>query len=262
MLITTCRRPGALGGAVRLAALLWLGASPAAQASGRELVVVGAHFARVFEQDAGGEFSGLGVELVRQVARQMDDTVRFELYPWPRAQAMLVQGRADILVGPYKSEERQALMQFSQRPFYQDQMVFYRRRGEALEWRGDYRALRDKRIVILNGWVYGAPFAAARPSLQVSVANSVSNGLKMLAFRHVDLFASNRRNTEPVIASLGLQDQLELLAPAIEVQNGYFAFPRDPAHDALRGSFDAALNTIAERGELRKLGQRLGVGTP
>ena len=234
-----------------------------APAGAREWLVVGAHFERVYERGANGEFSGIGVELVRMVARQLNDTVRFEIYPWPRAQAMVGQGQADILVGPYKTPERLLSMAFSQRPFYRDQMVFYRHSENEVEWNGDYRALKERRIVILNGWAYGERFgAAARGGLRVSVANSVESGLRMLSLRRVDLFATNRRNAEPVVAALRLTGAVRPMLPAIEVQDGYFAFPRDAGHDALRAAFDAAFNTLVDAGALKKLGQRLDVNTP
>jgi polar amino acid transport system substrate-binding protein len=233
-----------------------------APAVAREWLVVGAHFERVYERGADGQFSGIGAELVRMVAHQLNDTVRFEIYPWPRAQAMVSQGQADILVGPYKTPERLAAMAFSRRPFYRDQMVFYQLRDNALEWHGDYRALKERRIVILNGWAYGERFGAARDGLRVSVANSVESGLKMLSLQRVDLFATNLRNAEPVVAALGLAGRVKPMLPAIETLDGYFAFPRDAGHAALRARFDAAFNAMVDAGTLKKLGQRLDVNTP
>eukprot|EP01034_Spumella_vulgaris_P027367 gene27367-34075_t len=174
-----------LNPAVALAAL---GLAPALLADGagaRELVVVGAHFERVFERRADGEFTGMGPDIVRMVARRNKDTVRFELYPWARAQAMVAQGLADILVGPYKSAERLERMAFSHSAFYRDDMVFYTLAGAGHGWQGDYATLEGKSIVVMNGWAYGAGFDAARPRLRISVANNVENGLLMLTYRHV-----------------------------------------------------------------------------
>lgn len=240
-----------------LLAALW-----PALAGARELLVVGAHFERVFERSSDGEFTGLGPDIVRQVARQTQDTVRFEMYPWARAQAMVAQGAADILIGPYKTAERLDRMAFSQRAFYRDEMVFYARTGAAHEWQGDYGALAGREIVVMNGWAYGGAFDAARPGLRVSVANNVENGIKMLMYRHVELFASNRRNTEPVVAALQLDGQVAPLPQVIAIQQGYFAFPRRPLHDKLRRRFDAAFEALAGSGELRRLGLRHDVDLP
>ncbi|CAN7318059.1 transporter substrate-binding domain-containing protein [Pseudoduganella sp. LjRoot289] len=246
----------------RLIPLLLLLAMAAGHASARDLLAVGAHFERVFERRADGEFVGLGPDIVRQVARRTKDTVRFELYPWARAQAMVAQGLADILVGPYKSPERLERMSFSRSAFYRDDMVFYQLAGAGNTWQGDYAALEGKPIVAMNGWAYGVGFDAARPRLRVSVANNVENGLLMLTHKHVALFASNRRNTEPVLAALKLGGQVEALAQVIQVQDGYFAFPKRPSHDALRAGFDAAFDAMIESGELKRLGLRHDVDVP
>lgn len=238
-------------------ALLAPGPAPA-----REWLVAGAHFERVYERTAEGEFTGLGPAIVRRVAQQMNDTVRFELYPWPRAQALVAQGKADLLVGPYKSPARLGQMAFSQLPFYRDQMVFYARPGAHIAWTGDYGKLAERRIVILNGWVYGAAFAQASAGLHTSVANTVESGLLMVVHQHVDLFATNVRNTEPVLARLHLGGAVVALPQAFDQQDGYFGFPHDAEHDELRARFDAAFRTLVERGELKRLGQRYGVEVP
>lgn len=242
--------------------MLLLLAMAAGQAGARELLVVGAHFDRVFERRPDGEFVGMGPDIVRQVARRNKDSVRFELYPWPRAQAMVAQGLADILVGPYKSAERLERMAFSRAAFYRDDMVFYQLAGTGSAWQGDYAVLEGKPIVVMNGWAYGPGFDAARPRLRISVANNVENGVLMLTYKHVALFASNRRNTEPVLAALKLGGQVEALPQLIGVQDGYFAFPKRPSHDALRASFDAAFEAMIESGELKRLGQRYDVDIP
>jgi polar amino acid transport system substrate-binding protein len=231
-------------------------------ACARELLAIGAHFERVFERGQEGEVVGLGPEVVRVLAQRMGHTVRFELYPWARAQALIAQGKADILIGPYKNPERQQTMAFSRLAFYQDQMVFYARADANAHWNGDLGTLGDQRIVVLNGWAYGAAFDQVRPQLRLSIANSVDSGLKMLVYGHVNLFASNRRNTEPVLGRLGLAGQIVMLPKVIDVQDGYFAFPRDPQFDTLRRDFDNAFQRMVDSGELKKLGLRHEVNVP
>ena len=243
-------------------ALLWPVLLVPSQAPARELLAVGAQFERVFEYQSSGEYGGLGAELLRLMAARTGHTVRFRMVPWARAQAMLVQGQADILIGPYRTPERIASMGFSDKPFYQDQMVFYTRQDASFGWDGDYAVLKSRRVVLLNGWAYGAEWERMRPGFQVSVANNVENGLKMLVHNHVDVFVSNLRNTDPVIARLGYGRQVKPLPKVIEVQNGYFAFPRSPTFDKLRLQFDQELNKLIETGELKRLGKRYDVGVP
>ncbi|NHZ78222.1 transporter substrate-binding domain-containing protein [Massilia sp. CCM 8695] len=251
--VDAARRALLLGAAAALA--LPAGAAP------RELLVVGAHFARVYER-ANGEFSGMAVEIIRAIGGELGQPVYFELYPWARAQSMVAQGQADILVGPYKSPERLELFTFSERPFYQDQMVFFSRSSAPFAWDGTFSSLRGKRIVIINGWAYGDEFNAGIKDLAVSVTNSVESALTMLAHGRVDLFASNVRNTEPVIPLLALEGKVVPVGRTISLQRGFFAFPKRPEYDVMRSRFDRAFNAYVDSGELRKLGKRLNVQVP
>ncbi len=224
----------------------------------RELLVVGAHFSRVYER-ADGQFSGMGPEILRSIASDLGQPLHFDLFPWARAQSMVAQGQADLLVGPYKSPERLRLFSFCERPFYVDDMLFYARADAGFAWDGNYRSLRGKRIVAINGWAYGDGFDAARGSMHISLTNSVEAALAMLAHGRVDLFATNRRNTEPVIPLLALEGKVAPLGPNLASQHGYFAFPKRPEYEAVLERFDRAFNAYVDAGELRKLGRRLNV---
>jgi polar amino acid transport system substrate-binding protein len=53
-----------------------------------------------------------------------------------------------------------------------------------------------------------------------------------------------------------------MLPRVIEVQDGYFAFPRRVSSDALRKEFDAEFQRLVDNGELKRLGQRHEVIVP
>ena len=100
--------------------------------------MVGSHFARIYEPDRRGQPQGLGVDLLR---RTLGESLRLELLPYQRAQYDVEIGEADVLVGPYRTAEREARFLFSQRAFYEDAMVFYARRNEASLWSWPVRGL-------------------------------------------------------------------------------------------------------------------------
>lgn len=228
----------------------------------REWLVVGTHFPQVYEQSANGDFSGLAPAVLRRLAAELGGELRFELYPWARAQRMVELGQADILVGPYRTAEREARFAFAAEPFYQDRIVFYARRGHETQWNGDYSSLYGRRIAVVRGWTYGSQFEEARARLQPTPVETVSNGLRMLEAGRIDLLASNQRNTLPHLAALDLHGRVAELTPLIDVQRGYFAFPHDAVHDQLRLRFDRAFATLVASGQLARLAAPLGVNVP
>jgi polar amino acid transport system substrate-binding protein len=228
----------------------------------RELLVVGTHFPQVYERSANGDFTGLAPSVLRQLAAELGGELRFELYPWIRAQRMVELGQADILVGPYRTAEREARFAFANEPFYQDRIVFYVRRDHRSVWDGDYASLGGQRIAVVRGWTYGSQFEEMRARLRPITVESVRNGLRMLAAGRVDLLASNQRNTQPDLLGLGLQEGLVEALPVIDVQRGFFAFPRDENHFELRQRFDRAFARLVASGQLARLAAPLGVSVP
>ncbi|SHN24742.1 amino acid ABC transporter substrate-binding protein, PAAT family [Duganella sacchari] len=241
---------------------LALGASAPQQGYAAELVAVGATFSHIFERDANGQWQGLGVDALRALAARAGDTVSFKLYPWPRAQAMVERGQADILIGPYKSPERAARFAFLDHAFYRDRMVFYMRREDDQPWHGDFAALKARRIATVRGWHYGTQFDQARAQLEISEVSQLENGLQMLARGRVDLLATNERNSTSLIDSLRLADALVPLCPDITQLDGYFAFPRDAKYATLRDRYNVLFTEMVRSGELARLGARNGVLVP
>lgn len=227
-----------------------------------EILVVGTEFAQIFERDSSGEFSGLGVEIVRAMAKQSGDTVNFQIFPWARAQWMVENSQAQILVGPYKTAERETKFSFAQRAFYRDDMVFYVKKGVDIRWDGSYPSLQGAKVGAVNGWVYGKQFEAHRPALKPEMVYSLTSGLKMLLVNRFDLLASNVRNTEALAKSLGLSNDILALSPIIDSENGYLAYCKQTACDALRKRFDELFERLRASGELARLAQYYAVRLP
>ena len=235
------------------------------RAEQRELLVVGTSFPRIYEggsEHGGAGTSGLGVDLLSRAAARLGYSLRFERYPWPRAQAMVERSQADILVGPYRTPEREQRFLFSPQAFYEDALVFYVRREQAQLWQGDYARLGAHEVAQVQGWAYGEAFEQARGRLRLSSARDVATGLQMLRLGRVDLLASNERNTEPVLQQLGLAAQLLVSGPPIGQLRGHFAYPRDARGLALRNALDQAMSEMRTRGELRELARRWNVRIP
>jgi polar amino acid transport system substrate-binding protein len=242
------------------ALLVLTGALPGAGAV--ERLAVGAQFSRIFEQAPNGEWTGLGVDIVRALAARAGDTVRFQMYPWPRAQAMVAQGQADILVGPYKSPEREARFAFLDHPFYRDRMMFFGRAGGTTLWAGDYQALKGVPIAAMRGWHYGDAFDQARPDLQISEVPKLENGVQMLVHGRVKLLAANERNLHPVLSELNLIPLVSELGPVLSVQDGYIAFPKQGAYQQVRQRYNQLFTEMVAHGELGRLARKHLVQAP
>ena len=260
---------GVTGAAQGLPALAGMSGMPgrtgrpaAAGSRATQVLVAGTSFARLFEPGADGRPRGLAVDLLDAILMPAGHHPRYEFYPWLRAQAMIEHGPAQILVGPYRTPERERLMRFSRQAFYDDALVFYARRREEGLWWGDFQALQPLRIGAVQGWVYGERFEQARLGLNVTAVRDLATALRMLQLDRLDLIAANQRNSEPVIQDLGLTDQVARCTPPFAQLRGHFAFSRDPAGEPWATLVDAGMQRLRASGELQQLAVRRGVVLP
>lgn len=239
--------------------LAW--ATPGARA--QEILAVGTTFPRLYMPGTAGAVEGLAVDLLKAVAQQRGWLIHFEHYPWPRAQAMVESGQAQILIGPYRTPEREQRFAFAPSAFYEDQLIFYGGPAPRPAWQGDYRALAGLEIAQVAGWAYGEAFEQARPLLRLTTVRDVETGLRMLRTGRVALLATNERNTQPLLANLGLQHLLAPVdGPPIGKLRGHFACTRQTPGPALCEALEQSLQQLRRSGEWPRYNQKWGVGLP
>jgi polar amino acid transport system substrate-binding protein len=141
-------------------------------------------------------------------------------------------------------------------------MVFYGRPGR-ITWDGQFPRLAELEIGAVKGWAYGAGFEAMRPFMKrLTLVTEVSRGLLMLNMERIELFASNERNTLPVLEQLKLAGHLVRVGPPLDLMRGHFAFPRSPRGQQLRQRYDAAFEQLLRSGEFARMAQQWGVRVP
>ncbi len=227
----------------------------------REVLAVGSESYGIFEAAENGVYKGLGPDLLRAIAERMGDQVSFVAYPWARAQMKVEKGQADILIGAYRSVERERRFIFTSLPFYQDSMVFYQT-SNSTSWSGDYTALKSKKIAYILGWAYGSAFEKAKNKLQAMSVKDLEEGLERLTKGQIDLLGSNRRNVEKWLNRQRSQPNLKAIEPHIAVQQGYFAFPKTAHAASYQERFDEAFLEIIKNGTLEQLARKYEVEMP
>ncbi len=222
----------------------------------------GTNFARVFEPGPDGRPSGVAVDLISEVAAQLGFTPEFHQLPWLRAQAEVEHGLADVLVGPYRTPEREKHFVFDGPPFYVDDMLFVVPRQSTLSWSGDFREVRNWHIGVLDGWTYGARWEAMRGALSLDASTDLETALRKLLAGRIQVLLTNWRNTEPVLERLGMRGQVHTLAPSVDRLSGYFAFCRDKPDLPFRHAVARQLNEMARSGRIAAINARYGLSYP
>ncbi len=239
-------------------ALLFMLLCPLLQAS--TLRFVGSDFPSIVQPGAPHPH-GLAADVIRTLCQREQLTCSIQLLPWPRAQAMLPNGQADVLIGPYRTAERAASMRFSRYPLYVDTLYWYRRAGQNVQWDGRFDSLSGLRLGVTRGWTLGQRFEEAKPRLAIDDADTLLQSMLKLQRKRLDLVASNDRNARHTLAQLGSSDIVPIL-PAISLQGGYMGYALHAIDKPALQRFEQALARLAESGELARLSQNHGLTYP
>lgn len=220
------------------------------------LIFVGSHFPSILETSDKGQIQGLGADIAQRISTNLGYESVIHVMPWQRAQEMIKQGNAHILIGPYKTPERETFMTFSRYGFYQDNMVFYSRINDPVKWRGDLTELLHTPIGVTRGWSYGKAFDHLYQKMNLQVVNNVKTNFEKLLHERIVLVATHQRNAIKVINELNIKEKVKELRPPIVVNTGYFGFSKRHNQADLVERFNNEYERLIQNGVITQLNAR------
>lgn len=219
-----------------------------------KIKVIGTHFNKIFEQDSKtGKFHGVAVDLLQKVASKKNLQLEFAIYPWNRAQHLISTGRADILIGPYRTPGREKQMDFIPTPFYTDNMIFYTIKDRPFVWNESIDLLKTKKILTIKGWVYGERFDEIKAKLTIVEANDIDTAFKMLALGRADLLLANERNAEDTLMKKENLGHFIKTKTPFSFMQGYFAFSLKYENAKVKKTIQNSLSQLSYEGVIKKI---------
>lgn len=196
---------------------------------------------------------GLATDLIRTALARAGYTTEYEQVPWARGMLGLSEGRYDILIDAWYSEERTRIGQFSQ-PFLINRLCFLKRKDSAIS----YSRLADLYaypIAIVRGYAYSAAFDSD-PNLKKVPVHSFSMSLRMLAAGRVQLavedefaarFALSRESRE-------IRDAVDFLTVPLSENNLHILVSlKNPNHAEIVARFDREIAAMKADGTYERL---------
>jgi polar amino acid transport system substrate-binding protein len=165
---------------------------------------VGSLFPGILEETVTGEFQGVGADIATEIVEGLGHTIKIKSYPWARAQRMIIDGKADALIGPYKTSRRNEFMDYTQYHFYVDRIVFYVKNDSTLIWNGDFLSLKGHVIGTTIGWSYGHAFDQVKNSLTIESVKDLCTNFKKLVIGRVAIVPATYRNALACIKQFNL----------------------------------------------------------
>ncbi|RSD30575.1 transporter substrate-binding domain-containing protein [Vibrio pectenicida] len=144
---------------------------------------------------------GVSVEILTEAMKTQGYDVDFKIMPWTRALNEVKDGRIDILVATWFTNERTAFLNYSE-PYLENSLKFIKRKGDAFEYNG-MDSLSGKTIGIIRNYGYGDDFLGASNFKKPEANDLVSNAKKLIAKR-IDLTLEDELVAKSTLSGAGM----------------------------------------------------------
>jgi polar amino acid transport system substrate-binding protein len=193
-----------------------------------------------------GKVKGIGVELVKEAFRRMDQPVQVSIAPWARAMEQIRNGTVDGLFNVYRTPERELFADYSE--LLQDEtVVLFVRKNSPIEFRGDLAELSQHKFAAIRGYSYGRTFdkaVADNVINNIELMTLTEQSLRMLVMNRTDVVPSGRHVGKYYLYQRGLQDSVRELSPPLETVPTYLIFPKNSQLESIRQQFNKALQSM------------------
>lgn len=196
---------------------------------------------------------GLATDIVNTALRRAGYTTLYEQVPWARAMLGLSQGRHDVLINAWFSEERTKIGQFSAE--YLLNRVRFIKRKESPIGTLTHEQLHKYMIAVVRGYAYAPAFDNDTELQKVPVQN-FSTAIRMLAAERVDLTLEDEYVARYNLAMEPdeVRDRVEFLPGSLSDNSLHILVSlKNPHHEKIVADFDLEIAAMKADGTYDEL---------
>jgi len=197
---------------------------------------------------------GVTAELAAEAFKRVGHNATFGWYPWKRSLKMVADGKKDIVMGAYISEERKKTYIFSDPLFNVDVGIIVRKDVGITEY-SSLKDLTQYKIGVSNGWTTTPEFDTA-DYLNKDYAHGPVNNMKKLFAKRVDMLAMSVNLFKFELSKDPKHDMSEVvvLKPLLASKQLYIMMGRAvPDHKEIMAAFNRGLKEIRADGTYDKI---------
>lgn len=199
---------------------------------------------------------GAGCELVQLLFRDLNITVKTPYRGrWDKVQDEAKQGRIDILVGLYMTEDRKAFFEFSN-PYAKDPVVIFVAKGKAFKY-AKWEDLIGKKGTTTIGDSFGQQFDKfISEKLTVTRTAKVEENFAKLIDGRADYFIYAMYSGMFESEKIGIADKVEFLPVNASVENFYIGISKKSPFVKYLPEINKKLDELINNGTVDQLIQK------
>jgi polar amino acid transport system substrate-binding protein len=204
----------------------------------------------------GKSIVGVGPELTAMLFKDLNVTVRSPyLGTWDKVQDQAKQGKVDVLVGLYMTEERKSYIEYSH-PYVKDPVVIFVAKGKAFPYT-KWDDLTGRKGISTVGDSFGQAFDKfIAEKLTVTRSNNVDDCFVKIIDGAADYFIYAKYSGVFKSEKLGMADKVEYLPVEASVENFYIGIAKKSPYVKYLPEINKRLDELVKSGTVERLVQQ------
>ena len=203
-----------------------------------------------------GKIMGASPELVMKIAKELkvEKVSSVNFGSWEKAQEAIADGRADVIFGIYKDQQRLTYMNYIEPPYMLDPVSIVIRGGEQIKF-SDWADLKGLKGVTNLGESYGNQFDAyIKANLTVARSKGVAQAFEQLLNKQADYLIIGTYPGKMEASKLKILSRIQFLPKPVVTADMYVAFSKkSKCYLGLKDGFSAGIKKAVASGEVSRL---------
>lgn len=205
-----------------------------------------------------GVLRGTYVDIITAVCKRMKVEPVFAQYPWPRAVAMVKNGKVDAIFPPLKTPDREEFLYFPSEPLSYTRNVIFARKVRNIKIK-KLSDLKNYIVGVNDQYSYGPSFDNYKHNLTVDISRTEEMQINKLTHQgqiRMDVAAASEDAFKYISAKMGHSKDLEVVYVISEAPS-YVAFTKARTENKkFAQEFSKVLKQLRKEGVIQEINDR------
>ena len=207
-----------------------------------------------------GTFSGIYHDMIKAVAKKLKIKIKVGHYPWKRCLKMIKNGKADAIIAPFKTPERENFMYFAKEPLAYEENTLFTYKGSNIKFDGDLEKINSLKVGAALGLSYGAEWDNMIFPKKEILRHQIDI-VKLLARKKLDIIIGSKLVNIHIAQKLNVADKIIPLKPSLSKSGGHIAFTKKKgeAYKKLAQTFSKEIKKFKNTKKYKKILAKYGL---
>jgi len=208
-----------------------------------------------FSYEEGGVQKGIAIDLVKEAFARMQQEVRIQLVPFPRAVAMIKNGEADGIFPFAMSEDRKEFASYPAERLFADPGTLFVRADSTITFNGDFSKLKNFTIGMQRGTNHGPVFMQALKTYEIKTdeANDQEQNMLKLTAGRFDIAVGPKLVVMSAAKRVERFSAIKVLYTGISEGDAYVGFTKQRNMDQVIARFEQVIKKMRQDGSYEKI---------